>query len=284
MLTRALLGATTTRSSDTRQYTPELRFLVSPVPGANAPEIRNHYIDRANTWISEWLAPARKLDGGPVFDDIDELIHFFVGYSEEIAASDRAVQGAAEKNIYAPVAGWVAGFVDPLTEDPAPSGIGEVDLRKDRVLNDLRFSTGTAEDQSEDDFNETFLKKTDLVERALSIETPLILGRKGTGKTALFRRLASESPSVVVTSPPGLPTTSAWMPDSEVYAAISSELTSRQLEWRSFWPLLVGIAISLNQEDAEAPTWVSERLAFVGGNKKSTYGSLELVRDLRVLF
>jgi hypothetical protein len=217
--------------------------------------------------------------GGPAFNDIDELIHV-VGYSEDIASSD-VIVADAPGHLFEPVAGWIAGFVDPLTENPAPTGINEVDRRKKPILEELRFSTGTAEDQSDDDFNETFLK-TDIVERAMSLDTPLILGRKGTGKTALFRRLASEIPSVVVTSPPRLPTAKAWMPDSDVYAAISRELEARQIEWRSFWPLLIGIAISLNRPNLPHPSWASEALSF-SGKDASSYTRLDLVQDVRIL-
>lgn len=278
ILTRALLGARSTRS-DTRgnELTPEPRFLVSPVPGLSSPELRTHFEDRSIEWVREWLSPARNLDSGDVFDDVEELVHV-VGYSENVAASDYVSESTASP--YAPIAGWIAGFVVSATERVDGEGDIESSIKTD-LLDEVRFSTGTAEAQSEEDFEQTFLT-TDVVERALRRDVPLVIGRKGTGKTALFRRLAQAEGSVVVTSPPSLSTSKSWMPDAEAYRLIGRTLEKDDLDWRAVWPLLIGMSLKLKFRSLPAPDWVDSTLKLeqVG---ESEYRTIDLVQDVRVL-
>ncbi|WP_369137068.1 ParA family protein [Modestobacter versicolor] len=279
-LTRALLGARSNRRDATdTDFTPEPRFLISPVPGLSSPELKKHFEDRSVEWVREWLAPARDDQGEKVFDDVEELVHV-VGYSEEVAASDYV--GESTLSAYEPIAGWIAGFVG---ERPGERRDDEPDIdvsAKSGLLDELRFSTGTAEAQSDEDFEQTFLT-TDIVERAMRSDVPLVLGRKGTGKTALFRRLAQRNDSVVVTSPPGLVTYRPWMPEAESYRAIGDELARLERDWRAAWPLLIGIALKLRAPQLPGARWVDTTDVAYETTSEAAYSNLQLVKDLRTL-
>ncbi len=95
-LTRALLAARSRRSRPDAPVSPELRFVVSPVPGA--PEIRALYSDRAQAWIEDWVSPARDADGTAVFDDLEDIVQV-VSYQEHIATSDSVLDVAAPADL-----------------------------------------------------------------------------------------------------------------------------------------------------------------------------------------
>ncbi len=272
-LTRALIGAKTRRQvADSPPFTPEPRFIISPVPGAE--ELRTRFEDRAISWLQEWLAPARTESGEKPFDAIEELVQV-VPYSEDAATSDSIPEGS--ESTYGAVAGWIASFVAT-----SPGNTGQpVIPNKPAVLADLHFSTGTAEDQSDDEFSQTFLQ-TDVIARALQPDVPLVIGRKGTGKTALFRRLSQEPGSVVVTSPAGLRTHQGWMPESETYAAIDRGISASETEWRSVWPCLIAIVLQLSGRQVAPPAWVDTPLNSASSSPE-TYRSSMLVEDIRTL-
>jgi cellulose biosynthesis protein BcsQ len=71
-LTRALLAAHSRRSTEENPLSPEVRFVISPVPAT--PAVRALYSDRAQDWVREWLAVARDADGEPVFDALEDII------------------------------------------------------------------------------------------------------------------------------------------------------------------------------------------------------------------
>ncbi|EIV96464.1 KGGVGR-motif variant AAA ATPase [Frankia sp. QA3] len=274
-LTRALLAARSERS-----YTPEPRFVVSPVPGAGAPEIRRRYEDRAADWIGEWLAPAVVEGGQAAFGEVEELIHV-IGYSEDVAGTDSVV---TETGIgaYAPISEWIKGFVPgSAAEEPGDPGASAAlaPTSKSAALAELRFSAGTAEDQSEAEFKETFLQ-TETVGRATRADIPLILGRKGTGKTALFRRLATVGGNLVVTSPPRLPMRRPWMPSSETYKSVGAALAAGGDDWRVAWTLLIGVAIVLRGDDALPVPPAFGELA-CNAKDEPEYTALDLVEDVR---
>ncbi len=276
-LTRALLAARSERS-----YTPEPRFVVSPVPGAGAPEIRRRYEDRAADWIGEWLAPAVVEGGQAAFGEVEELIHV-VGYSEDVAGTDSVV---TETGIgaYAPISEWIKGFVPGSAAEELGAPVVSVALvstSKSAALAELRFSAGTAEDQSDVEFQETFLQ-TETVGRATRADIPLILGRKGTGKTALFRRLATAGGSVVVTSPPDLPMRRPWMPSSDTYKAVGTALSDGGNDWRVAWTLVIGVAILLRGGDRHTVPAAFGELA-CKAKDESEYTALDLVEDVRTM-
>lgn len=274
-LTRALLAAKSRRSSEGNPCTPEVRFVISPVP--TTPEVRELYAERAQDWIREWLSVARNTAGGPAFDALEEIVQV-IGYQETLAVSDSVmrVQGTDDFSV---VADWITGLVEPRDalgeqehESPEPS--------KAEVLASLQFAGETAENQELEELHGTFLSTAD-VDRALALDTVVVIGRKGTGKTAVFRRLAEAPTAVVITSPPGLDTHQSWTPDADVYTALEAELRSRALEWRQVWPVLVGLALYQHLPGIPRPGWVHEPIgvAAAGGD----YLKTDLLKDVSAL-
>ncbi|CAO5166914.1 CobQ/CobB/MinD/ParA nucleotide binding domain-containing protein [Frankia sp. AiPs1] len=279
-LTRALLAARSERT-----YTPEPRFLVSPVPGG-LPETRRYYEDRAANWVSEWLAPAVLKDGRPAFPDVDELIHV-VGYSEGMASTD-AVTAESGASAYAPVSEWIKGFVsrsatirpDTVHATTAiPGAPSLVTTTKAAALAGLRMSAGIAEAQSDDEFEETYLR-TGIIQQALRPDRPLIRGRKGTGKTALFRKLAMAG-GVAVTSPSGL-ARRAWTPSSDTFKAVDSIIADTGTDWRVAWSALIGVTVRLRGGPRLPVPAIFGGLVCVRG-PESQYSEIDLVQDLRAV-
>jgi MinD-like ATPase involved in chromosome partitioning or flagellar assembly len=273
-LTRALLGARTRRSRQDAPVSPEMRFIVSPVPAV--PEVVTLYSDRAVGWIGEWLAPARDSAGEPVFEALEDIIQV-VGYRESIATSDTAV-GTGPSEEFEPVAAWIAGLVEPDSAD-IDSGSGEPrEPSKADVLQSLGFAAETAELQDKEELLGTFLSTAD-VERALSSKTTVVIGRKGTGKTAILRKLAAEAGAVVVTSPPGTDIHRPWTPDSNFYSSVSRELASGWLEWRQIWPAIIGLTLLQYAPGVPAPSWLDGPVP----SSVKSYRKSDLLRDLRSL-
>lgn len=236
-LVRALTHASTRRRSPTNRAAPELRFIASPIPAA--PEVHDSYVERTIDWVSDWLSVSN--DGSDGID-IGEYVHV-VPYSEAAASADSVDADQGRSSTYGPVADWIAGLVTP--ESAALASLeNESTPSKVRVLQSLRFIGDTAESQSAEDLRRTFLS-TDAVEKALDDRYPLVVGRKGTGKTAIFRTLAARDGSVVVTSPPGTDSYAPWMPTPEVYQAIDSELADRSLTWRHAWIVMISLAVAI---------------------------------------
>jgi len=107
-----------------------------------------------------------------------------------------------------------------------------------RSCPDRCFSTGTAEKQA--DLLDTFVR-TSTVRTTLSPEFPLVLGRKGSGKTALFRYLAEgdTSGTIVVAHAPsdfGNTIYQPWFCGPEEFASAGTAIAENaSLTWRSFW-------------------------------------------------
>src|SRR5262249_1102182 len=80
---------------------------------------------------------------------------------------------------------------------------------------------------------------------------------KGTGKTAIFRKLAVETDAIVVTSPPGTDTHRPWTPDANFYSSLAVEIERRQLEWRQAWPVIIGLAILQHLPEVPSPRWLA---------------------------
>ncbi|MFE4617778.1 tyrosine-protein kinase family protein [Streptomyces sp. NPDC056747] len=274
-LTRALLAAKSRRSTDENPCTPEVRFIASPVPAT--PEVRELYSERAQEWIREWLSVARNSAGGPAFEALEEIVQV-IGYQETLAVSDSVmrVQGTDDFSV---VADWVTGLVEPRdalgvpeVETPEPS--------KADVLASLQFAGETAENQELEELHGTFLSTAD-VDRALAPDTVIVIGRKGTGKTAVFRRLAEASTAVVVTSPPGLDTHRSWTPDADVYSALEAELRDRGLEWRQVWPAVLGLSLHQHLSDIPLPSWAPEPIGVPAAG--GSYLKTDLLNDVKAL-
>nr|WP_239096805.1 hypothetical protein [Streptomyces sp. SID11385] len=256
-LTRALLAAKSWRGDPEQPCTPEVRFIVSPVPAA--PELRARYEERAQNWVGEWLSVARTEEGGPAFEALDEIIQV-VSYQEVLAVSDSVMRVREDFGDFAAVAEWITGLVEPR------DGLGAVaeereEPTKAEVLDSLQFAGETAENQDLAELTATFLSTAD-VDKALSTDTPLVIGRKGTGKTAVFRVLASqEAPSVVVTAPSGMAEQFGWTPGVRFYAGLESQMRERGLPWGAVWTALVALAVlRVRPDEVPRPGWVDGEL------------------------
>lgn len=233
-LVRALLAARSRRppiGDDGKFLTPEPRFIVSPIPAVRVAEVDRRYRTRALDWIQEWLAPAERHRSEETVLIPSEITQF-IPYRETLAASDRVQADQREHEDYQPIADWIEGLLPTEQEEVVEATAFED--RKPSILEEIRFPTGTAEQQ--EDFLDTFVE-TEVVRQALRPDTPLVLGRKGTGKTAIFRRLmeGSETRGVVVTAPAALRGHQAWKVTKEGY----QQLERVSQDWSRIWRALI---------------------------------------------
>jgi cellulose biosynthesis protein BcsQ/stress-induced morphogen len=271
-LVRALLAAESRRTG--QRLTPEPRFIVSPVPASKAPEVVERYQHRAIEWIGDWLSilGERRSALEPIKES--EITHF-VPYREEIATSDKILSNRETWRDFEPVAEWLERFLPTASEQRLPVSLSDT---KERILQELEFSAGTAEYQ--DKFLETFVE-TELVNRALQPRIPLVLGRKGTGKTAVFRRLLldPQSNSVVVLSPSPLKDNRSWVISPEGFSAVDQALETTGRSWREFWLLQTCLACYLS--------WSGEKpqpdAALVGVLEVVPTTELEIIRCIETL-
>lgn len=93
-------------------------------------------------------------------------------------------------------------------------------------------------------FLETFVE-TAVVVKALAPDVPLILGRKGTGKTAVFRRLAeaSDRSAVVALAPAPLRKDRPWVLGADGFSQVDEILKRHHADWRQVWALCAAVAI-----------------------------------------
>ncbi|MFH0901927.1 MAG: ParA family protein [Pseudomonadota bacterium] len=233
-LVRALLASTTLREAQGRKLTPMPRFLVSPIPASKAPEVVQRYRHRAVEWVSDWLS---------VLDHRERLVEadltHFVPYRESVATSDSILAGTESWNDYRPISEWLLGFLRQPDEDAPAIGPAQ---DKSSILGSLHFKSDTAEHQQQ--FLETFVE-TAVVAKALSPYVPLVLGRKGTGKTAVFRRLAESSDRTVVVglAPAPLRNDRPWVLGADGFKTVEKVLQDHGADWREMWALSTAIAI-----------------------------------------
>ena len=228
-LVKALLAAKTRRN-----FAPEIRFLVSPIPSSRAPEVAQRYKKRAFKWISDWISPWKDNPRVNV-DFLESDITHFVSYREVIATSDQILTDEDIWRNYRQLAEWIERFLPTAGERNIPENLSS---QKFDILEHFKFSTGMAEQQR--DLLDTFVE-TDIVKKALSPEMPLVLGRKGTGKTAVFRRLAEDDSvnGVIITSPEYLSARHKLFLDANGFKAVEAILHKTGSEWREFWTIYI---------------------------------------------
>jgi cellulose biosynthesis protein BcsQ len=234
-LVRALLASTTLREAGGRQLTPMPRFLVSPIPASKAPEVVKRYQHRALEWVSDWLSVLG--DGGRLAEG--DITHF-VPYREAIATADSLLKGAESWTDYQQIAEWLLGFLKQPNESAPALGTAQ---NKPAVLASLQFRGDTAEHQQQ--FLETFVE-TAVVVKALAPDVPLVLGRKGTGKTAVFRRLAEQPDrsAVVALAPAPLRKDRPWVLGADGFRQVDEILKRNNADWRQVWSLCAAVAIN----------------------------------------
>lgn len=172
-----------------------------------------------------------------------EITHF-IPYRETIATSDKILETPEYWRDFEPVAEWIEGLLPMASEQPLPVNLSQ---DKAKILQELEFSASSAEYQS--NLLETFVE-TDLVERAMQPNIPLVLGRKGTGKTAIFRRLLEDDQqhSIVILAPNPLKNNRLWVFTAESSKVIDQQLKKYQKSWREFWLIQMCLACYLSWE------------------------------------
>jgi MinD-like ATPase involved in chromosome partitioning or flagellar assembly len=243
LLTRAMLHRRTSRLA-TRPLTPEPRFVVSPMPPGPS-SIR--YAERASEWVASWLRPLSRARGGAASLSAVDALHV-VNYNADVAYRDQVTGELSALAPYQQISDWVLQLVPEASPVDGPPG------DKSALLAELSFDTGTAETQ--DSLLEDFVE-TEQVRRAASSRVPLIVGRKGTGKTALFRWLA-ESPSdaaVVVAAPNQYRGRPAWSLGDQGYDAVDVTLNESGRDWAAFWLVHMCLAVeaSLRNRYSDLP-------------------------------
>jgi MinD-like ATPase involved in chromosome partitioning or flagellar assembly len=152
-LVRALLASKTRRKVTDKRLTPDIRFLVSPIPASKAKEVVERYRHRALEWIADWIAPVSERSERPPLLE-DEISHF-IPYREALASADEILSDTDVWQDFETVAQWINRFLPTRSEEERGSpAIGK--KKKKEILNELRFGTGTAEQQ--DNFLETFVE------------------------------------------------------------------------------------------------------------------------------
>lgn len=235
-LVKGLLSSKSGRIVNGQRLTPEPRFIVSPIPSSKAPEVVQKYQHRALEWVATWLSSSNQVSSGTNLFNESEITHF-VPYKETIATSDQLLLDSEVWRTYEPVSDWLMKFLPTIAEKDTSIALPDV---KTEILSTLTFATGRAEVQ--DNILESFVE-SGVITKALDDDIPLILGRKGTGKTALFRRI-SEDPSkksVIITSP-SMKGRSNWILSVDGYKAISDILIETKTDWREFWTVYTAIA------------------------------------------
>ncbi len=244
LLVQGLQNAVTYRKH--RCLAPEPRFIASPLP---AGAIGKRYEMRASEWVCEWMG----LDPGAA--ETDEMLHA-IPYSEALAASDKIDYDPQKSSIFQPVAEWVMRFLPSEAEDKVAGTVGK---NKHDILESLSFSADTTERQESSFFENTFLT-TQMVKKALKNEVPLVIGRKGTGKTALFRFVLekrgdnrdTDQRPCVVHAPEGLQTP-AWQLRSDGFRSIQEQVVGKDgFEWKHFWLIYIMKAV-LNRSELTGP-------------------------------
>jgi hypothetical protein len=171
----------------------------------------------------------------------DELVHF-VSYSTETAFKDQVDKTAATQEAYGPVADWLEQLLPQTAEASSvpPSG-------KRQALGELDFSTGTAEHQ--ESFFEDFVK-TRVSLQAMDPKYPLVVGRKGTGKTAVFRWLLERSRDgeqpIAVMCPNAFRHKVPWALGADGFAAVERHLERTDAGWQRFWSCCSALAAFLS--------------------------------------
>jgi cellulose biosynthesis protein BcsQ len=245
-LVEALLSTQSRRkisNTSNKYFTPEPKFIVSPIPASKAPEIVQRYRERSLEWINGWLSSCNKTRSPKLYIDAVEVTEF-ITYKESLATSDSIVKDSDAWKDYEGVADWISAFIPTQRElyieshDEGESVLDFLGEIKPDLLNELAFQSGQAEDQS--DFLETFLP-TENVENALRSNQILVIGRKGTGKTAIFRRILEDQSRqfAIVISPSALKGERFWIPNSDSFKEIATEIKEKKVSWREFWLLQV---------------------------------------------
>jgi hypothetical protein len=236
-------------------------------------------------WVSNWLSEANEARGDSEYID-EQDVTLIIPYRVEVATSDSVGEAATIEQMYAPIRDWVLRFLPSIRELRTEDSLENL---KDKVLQELEFSAGTAEFQG--DFLEFFVQ-TDVIKAAGKEEIPLVLGRKGSGKTAIFRWLieSNTNSSVGVHAPAALNEGRSWLLSIDGFRAVEQILQGQSTEWNTFWILYTCIALSntlgitqsvptfIDGIDFHSETGILDALEKIGSNPR---GALEIAQWLQ---
>ena len=213
-----------------RDLTSELRFVLSPIPESDREQLR---IQRQGIeWVQDYLERIRDIRESYNQDPLDtlteEIVHT-IYYNDRMANNSHIVWDEKLLHPYARVTEWVDALLENPEEERRQATETELPA-KDEILANMHIETGIAERQ--DDLSRTYVKTSDY-RYAIKTEVVLIVGRKGTGKTALFRMLRQrfgDSSVVVRNSVPGKE--SIDLVDEE-FKEVERRLPEQN--WRLYW-------------------------------------------------
>ncbi|RMD96670.1 MAG: ParA family protein [Bacteroidetes bacterium] len=282
LLVRSLLASPVVRTFEggkQEKVGADIRFVVSPLPAAKIPEVEKRYQKRPLEWIEEWFAEINELrQKKEKLAEIEaaEITHF-VPYREEIATSDAIGRSFDSYRLFEPVTEWIQGVVTKEGEEFLTASVSSL---KPRVLEELGFASGQAENQQH--LLEDFVK-TDKISQALSPEIVLIRGRKGTGKTALFRYLSEreEVNSLIIHAPTGLQEDKSWVYTADDFLETERIIKKyRDVQWRHFWAAYVLLAIYWQKNELFTPPLKAKIAPFFDGSSFTKAGLFKLLSAL----
>lgn len=241
LLVRGLLSSKTYRDTHPG-FTPEIRFIASPIPAVR--ETLEKYERRTLEWVAEWLSEANDARGDNEYID-ERDITVIVPYREEIAASDSVSDANGIERMFVGLRDWMLRFLPSPREQRTEASLENL---KPEVLNELSFSAGTAEIQT--DFLDNFVQ-TEVIRDAIKRNIPLVLGRKGSGKTAIFRWLLESEAvrSIGVHAPMALKGDRLWILSADGFREVETVAKKSILDWRTFWALYICTAVCNSLEN-----------------------------------
>jgi len=250
-------------SRNQRGLTPEIRFVASMIPPS---DVKNRIVEsRAKEWIGEYVDEILKRwqpGGVSEFDLSADDIFLAVSYNEQIAFS----ASLGDERLWKPyekICDWIDNLIEYQEEKDKNGDQNWIARVKESWLHAIKIQTGIAEDQP--NLPDVYVK-TPAYRQATDPLTALILGRKGTGKSALFRMLQEtfgdqcvvirhsnpEKDKIFHVSKEDLPTVEAMLPERN---------------WTIFWKLFVLLKICekfrsmlLFLSDEALRSWIEDNL------------------------
>jgi MinD-like ATPase involved in chromosome partitioning or flagellar assembly len=143
---RLIQGLLSSKSNQTRRgvhFTPVVRFLISPIPDIQIPEVVKRYRNRPLAWIDAWIETLNQTRGPEGKEPFlaTEMAHF-IPYNASVATSDTANVDDLTSP-YRRIADWV---VQLLPEPDIQTDLRKKPTKK-TILDAFSFSTGIAEVQ-----------------------------------------------------------------------------------------------------------------------------------------
>jgi len=217
-----------------RHFTPEIRFLLSPLPPSDLKDKK--VLRKGLGWLQDNVIGlfAEQRNGNNLTDfRIDDITHS-VPYSEALAFAEELLSESTIIENFRPVAEWVLKYLVPKNGERLE--VKQILRVKNDLINDsaFRFDTGLAEQQ--EDIRQTFVQTEDY-RKAIEPRTILIRGKKGSGKTLLFRYFFEKERSLnplAITAPTGIADIESMI-DSDGFRAIDASLKTYKQTWSLFW-------------------------------------------------